>query len=1030
MSDTGVIGWFAANHVAANLLALFIIVMGAYSVAHLKAETHPAFDLDAIEVLVPYLGAAPAEVEEGVVVKVEEAVEAIEGIRETRSVAREGVGSITLEIDDDHDANEVMDEVKLAVDGIATFPVETERPIIRKAQWKRGAITVQVGGDLDEASMKLLADQIRNELIALPEVTFADVWGARPFEISIEVADATLRQYGLTLERVAQAVRNSSVDLPGGSIRTEAGDIRVRAKGQAYTGAQFRDIVLITAADGTRIRLGDIATIRDGFAETESYAFFNGKRSFGIAVSSGENDNEIEVADAVKAYVNERRTTLPSGVRIDVWADQTYYLKGRLDMMLRNMAYGAVLVFVVLGLFLHGRIAGWVIAGIPVAFLGAFMLMPLPFVDVSINIVSLFGFILVLGIVVDDAIVIAESVYTETEKHGYTLPNIVAGARRVAVPATFGVLTTIMTFLPLLFVSGPARTMAAAIGWVVVLCLIFSLVESKLILPSHLALMNAARTKSGIAERVDAGLHRFIIGVYEPLLRFAIAHRYSTLAAFIALLIIAGGLVASGQVRYVFFPEVDSDFVSADVELADGAPETLIRAVIRHLDDALAEVNRELKGGDGAGNDVIKNDFAYVQDGRRASIRVELEKSERRDVTPQEVEQRWRAKVGEIAGIKTLNFSSTMNMGGGPPVAFKLSGRDYPVLENAADQLVDALRGVDGTFQVESSANAGPEEIQLRLLPEADALGVTLAELARQVRAAFYGTEAQRVQRGDQEVKVMVRFPESERRSIGNLENMWVRTLDGRELPFSAVATFDRDQGYNSIRRVNGERAITVSARIATDVIEPGDVMRLAQRELIPAVIAAHPGVTVDLTGGSREERLALDEILMGFVLALFGIYALMAIPLRSYLQPLIIMGVIPFGIVGAIAGHLLLGISISVISLLGIVALSGVVVNDSLIMVDFVNKEVQAGASEADAAIRSGSARLRPILLTSLTTFFGLAPMVFEQSMQAQMVIPMAVSMAFGILFATVITLVLIPALYVILGDLRALVGLRRAPA
>jgi multidrug efflux pump subunit AcrB len=1013
----GLIGWFAANHVAANLLMIFIIMGGLYSVFTLKKESFPAFNFDMITVAVPYPGAGPEEVEEGIVIKIEEAIEDIEGIREFRGTAMEGSGQVSIEVRNGFEIGDVTDEVKLAVDGINTFPVEAERPIISKQEFRKGALNVQLSGDLEEATLKALAEDIRDEILALPEVSAAELWGSRPYEISVEVPEQTLREYGLTLAQVSEAIRQWSVDLPGGSIRTDSGDIRLRALGQAYRGDEFERILLLSKPDGTRVRLGDVATIRDGFTEVEGYALFDGKPSLGINVSSTENENEIEISRAVRAYAEERNRTLPQEVSLTVWADSTYYLEGRMDMLLSNMAMGAVLVFVILGLFLHIKLAAWVIIGLPVAFLGAMMMLPL--MNVTINIMSLFAFIVVLGIVVDDAIIIAEAAYTETEAKGYTLPNIVAGAQRVAVPATFGVLTTIMAFAPQLFVTGPTQNINAAMGWVVMFCLLFSLVESKLILPSHLAMMKSSHgAKQGVTDWVDRNLKRFITNVYEPLLARAIEFRYATVALFLSMIIISSGMVGGGFVRFVFFPEMENDYVMGSLELQEGVPQTLAVDIIHRMDDALREVNEELKAELGETRDIVQHVFAYVRDGMQGRFQVELIKEDR-PVTPKEIENRWREKVGDVAGTKELRFSSSRHMGGGPPIAFKLQGKNYALTEAAATELQSYLRGVEGLFEIEMSANSGPEEIKLRIKPEAEALGITLSDLGRQVREAFYGAEAQRVQRGESDLRVMVRFPKSERRSVGNLENMWIRMPDGRELPFSAVAEFEMQPGFSAIRRLDGYRTVTVSANADLSTVEPARVADDILQNYLPQLLQNYPGVSVDLDGSSMEERLGMQEAGYAFVAALFGIYVLMAIPLKSYLQPLIIMSVIPFGIVGAIVGHWILGIAVSSLSVIGIIALSGVVVNDSLILVDHVNKRVDAGMDPTAAAIDGGRSRFRAILLTSLTTFFGLLPILSETSMQAQMVIPMATSLAFGILFATVITLVLVPCLYKILGDL-----------
>ncbi len=1024
----GLIGWFAANHVAANLLMCFVIGMGIWAAIMVKKETMPEFRFDVITVTVPYLGGAPEEVDEGVVVKVEEAIKNIQGIKEVRSTAGDGFGQVRIEIQEGYDLGELTDEVKLAVDGISTFPAETERPIISKQVMRRGALNLQVHGSLNERSMKELAERIRDEVTQLPGISYAEIMGERPFEIAVEISEDTLRQYNLTLGQVAQAIRSWSLDLPGGAIRSEAGDIRLRTKGQAYTGAEFEQIVLVTRPDGTRVTLGDIATVRDGFAEVESYSFFDGERSFGVNVmSSGEHENELDIARTVKAYVTERRATLPEGVKLTHWADSTYYLTGHLNMMLGNMVLGAALVFLILGLFLQVKIAAWVIVGLPVAFLGAFMMLPV--VGVTINMMSLFAFILVLGIVVDDAIIIAESAYSYTEEHGYNLNNIVLGAQRIAVPATFGVLTTIMAFIPMLFVTGPTAAFNAAIGWVVIFCLLFSLVESKLILPSHLSLMKSSHTrKSAIADRVDGYLKRFIEEVYGPFLRTLIEYRYATLAFFVSLLILTVGLVLGGYARFVFFPEIEQPYVNATIELQEGAPETLVAEIVGRMDDELRALNEEFKTEYDTDIDVAEHLFAFISDGKSGFLQVELSKDDDRPANAKIVEQRWRDRVGEIAGTRELRFSSGMHMGGGPPVSIALKGSDYRLVEQAAAELTAHLRNFEGLFEVESTANAGPEELKLSIRPEAEALGITLADLARQVREAFYGAEAQRIQRGDEEVKVMVRYPRSERSSVGNLERMWIRLPDGRELPFASVAEYEISQGYNTIQRLDGQRTVTVTANADLSRVEPIAIVGEITRDYLPLLLSRYPGVTYQLSGSSEQERSSLFQMAYAFMAGLFGIYALMAIPLKSYLQPLIIMSVIPFGIIGAVVGHMALGLAVSSLSMIGIIALAGVVVNDSLIMVDFVNKSVARGADAARAAVEAGSARFRAILLTSLTTFFGLIPIATETSESAQIVVPMAVSLAFGILFSTVITLILVPCLYNILGDFKNLFA--RKPA
>ncbi len=1023
----GIIGWFARNHVAANLMMIAIIIGGLWSLYIVKKESFPEFRSNRIQIQVPYRGAAPEEVEKGVLLRVEEAIEPIEGIKDVRSTASEGRGTVNVELMEGVLITEMMDKLKIAVDGISTFPAETERPWLSEDSFTAQVVNVQLTGNLDEAAMRDLADVIREEIVALPDVSTANVLGERPFEISIEIPEATLRQYGLTLDGVARVIRQWSIDLPGGAIRSAAGDIRLRASGQAYTGEEYENIVLLSRPDGTRIHLGDVATIRDGFVESESYAFFNGQRSLGINVLATAEENPIDVSRAVRAYVELRNATLPSGARLTVWADTSVFLEGRLTMMLKNMALGAILVLIILGVFLHLKIAAWVVLGMCVAFLGAFMMLPAPGIDITVNILSLFAFILVLGVVVDDAIIIAESAYTETERHGYNLASIVRGARRVAVPATFGVLTTIMAFLPMLFQTGPTATFAGAIGWVVILCLVFSLVESKLILPSHLAIMRSAggHGRRGVSAWAGEKLKRFIEHTYAPLLARAVARfstRFATLAAFVSIAIVTGGLVAGGQVRMAFFPEIPSDYLKGEITLQDGAPESLILDIVRAMNESLRAVDEEMQAELGLETSVVRHIFAFVQDGRHGQFTVSLTEGENREADPGEVKRRWREKVGDIAGAKELRISDAMMMGGGAPISYRLSGRDNSAIEAAAADLVEHLRSYEGLYEIENSGSSGPEELKLAVRPGAEALGVTLMDLAGQVRQAFYGVEAQRIQRGESDLRVMVRYPRGERKSIGNLENMWIRLPDGREVPFDAVATYSLAPGQDAIHRVNGKRTVTVSANADAASVDIGAVNRGVYRDFLPAMLARHPSVRMDAGASLTEQSSSFWEMVGGFLIALAGIYVLLAVPLKSYVQPLAIMAVIPFGLVGAILGHGIVGVTLSALSLLGFFAVAGVVVNDSLILVHHINRRVAEGLDTVSAAIDAGRTRFRPVLLTSLTTFFGLVPIVLERSMQAQMVIPMAVSLAFGILFATVITLFLVPCLYAIQADVKAL--------
>lgn len=1022
----GVISWFARNPVAANLLMLVILVGGLMAYGSIRMAMFPETEANLIRVTVPYRGAAPQEVEEGVVVRVEEAVADLKGIKKLSSVAREGQGQITIEVEQDADVDELLNEVKLRVDAIATFPALTERPVIAKQEPTMGVIWVSVFGDLDDRARKQFAEQIRDELQKLPELSDVAVVGARAYEIGIEVSESTLRKYGLSFDEVARAVRQSSVDLPGGAIRTEGGDIRLRTLGQAYRGSEFAAIVLRTNPDGTRLTLGDIAHVDDGFVETTGFARFDRKPALNIRVSSLGAQNEIAIADAVKAFVDARQAALPEGLGLAYWGDRSFYLKGRLEMMQKNMALGALLVFLCLGVFLRLSIAVWVIVGIPICFLGTLLLMPLSPWPASINMLSLFGFILVLGILVDDAIIIGESVYSETRAHGYGIDNVIRGAQRVAVPATFGVLTTIAAFVPLLFVEGQAAAFVAAIAVVVILCLVFSLIESKLILPAHLAHMGGTHKSDAEAgrltrlrRRVASGLEHFIEQRYRPWLERALAHVGTTLALFVATLLVVVGLIMGGALRFVFFPDIPSDFIQVQLTLNDGTAPAQRDIALDRVEQAVFAIDDEHRQL--AGEDLVRHVALFTQGDIGGTLVVELTKSEDRSISTYELNDMLRERVGDIAGAKELRFVSTTNPGGGAPIEFRMRGTDVAQLEQAATELIAHLQSFAGLHDINSSINAGTQEVRISIRPEAEALGLSQADLGRQVRQAFFGEEAQRIQRGRDDVRVMVRYPLSERRSLQDLTDMRVRTPDGAEVPFAEVADVAITTSVSAINREDRQRTVTVTAQADLAQVEPRAVTGEIRKGFIPELLERYPSVRADLGGASLEEQRMQRGFMIAFATSLFLIYALLAIPLKSYTQPLLIMSVIPFGMVGAALGHIVTGQAFSMFSLYGLIALAGVVVNDSLILVDFVNRAREDGVPLREAVIRSGTERFRPILLTSLTTFLGLVPILLERSLQAQFIIPMATSLAFGILFATAITLFLVPALYVGIGGLRA---------
>ena len=1036
------IDWFARNSVAANLLMIFILASGLLTVFTIKQEVFPEFSLDLIAVDVRYLGAGPEEVEEGVSVRIEEAIQGIDGVKRITSTASEGIGTVLVELELGSDPRKVVDDVKSRVDAIDTFPAETEKPIIREITMRRQVVDVAISGDVGEATLKHLAEQVRDEITAIPEITQVEVTNARPYEISIEVSEDALRRHGLTFDEVAQAVRRSSLDLPGGSVRTDSGEVLLRTKGQAYRGDEYENLALWTRPDGSRLRLGEVARVVDGFAETDQLARFDGELTVLVSVFRTGNQAALDIAAQVKAYVERAQTRMPEGVSVTVWQDQSKVLNDRLSLLLRNGLAGFCLLFLVLALFVQFRLAFWVSLGIPISFLGAIWLMP--GLDVSINLMSLFAFILVLGIVVDDAIVVGENVFTHQQRHGQGLTGSIEGAQEIAVPVVFAVLTTVAAFLPLIFVPGMTGKFMRVIPLIVIPCLLFSLLESLMILPAHLSHMgwNDPGKRPGpwgrLQGMVARGLRSFIEHAYRPALEFALRRRYLTLAIGLATLIITGGMAGGGLLRFQFFPSVEADFMSAAVTMPQGTPVEVTSNIVRRLEMSAAQVRREME--DRTGLDLFQHAYAAVGDQPMATqatgpfgfaravsashlgeVTIELAPAEDRDITSEELANRWRELTGLIPEAVELKFNASI-FSAGRDIDIQLTGPDLNELQTVAAEIKDRLGEYTGVYEIADSFREGKREIKLGIKPEAEVLGLTLADLGRQVRQAFYGEEAQRIQRARDDIRVMVRYPREARRSIGALENMRVRTPDGGEVPFSQVAVVEHGRGYASIKRVDRNRAVNVTGAVNAELASAGDVIADLESRILPEILAEHPAVYYSLEGMMAEQRDTMEGLLTGLILALLMVFALLAVPLKSYVQPLIIMSAIPFGMVGAFWGHLIMGMTITMMSMFGMVALAGVVVNDSLVMVHFINRKRTLNADLEVAIREAGVVRFRPILLTSLTTFAGLSPLLMEKSMQARFLIPMALSLASGVLFATFVTLFLVPTGYLIVEDVKAM--------
>lgn len=1031
------INWFTRNGVAANLLMTIMLLGGVMGLYTTHQEEFPNIDVEVVSVTVPYLGAAPEEAEQGVCIRIEEAVEGTEGIDKILSTASEGSCSVSIQLLDDADGARALNEIKSLVDGIAAFPAETEKPIVSKFSFRANVIEIAVSGDTDERTIKEVARRVRDDVARIPGISQVDLAYVRPYEISIEVPEYTLRRYGLTLDQVAHAVRRGSLDMPGGTIRTDGGEILLRTKGQMYLGQEFGDIVVVTREDGTQIRLSEIATIIDGFQEGDLLARFNGKRAAIVKVFRIGEEDIMQMAADVKAYVEDARLTVPDGIELTLWGDSSEELKDRVNTLMTTAVGGLALVLVILALFLRFRLAMWVAAGIPIALLGTIALFP--YFGVSISTMTVMAFILVLGIVVDDAIVVGERVYAHEEMGKSPIRAAVDGTWEVSIPVIFGVLTTVAAFLPLLMVAGRMADFFGVIGVVVVIALGMSIVESQWILPAHLAHRRRSdKKKDGRWNRFQgvfsSGLQKLADRYYIPFLARAIAWRYVTGAVSLGVLIVAMSLILSGRVVFSFFPSIDGDKVFATLEMPQGVSAETTQQAAAQIETTIDELRRDLDAGrpEGAPS-VIKNVLVSVgthihrggpprpeQPGRSdfAEIALELQPIAERDwIIASDVADQWRELVGSIPDAVNLGFSSA-SFSAGEPIKVELTGPDVNELRLAAIELKAQLSRYAGVYDITDSFRAGKQEIQLKLLPEARNLGLTLNDLAGQVRSAFYGTEVQRIQRGPNEVRVMVRLPDNERRSIGNLEDMRIRTPSGAEVPFTSVASFDLGRGYSQINRVNGERTIDVSAEVDRGVVTPEEVNVSILTEAIPSIRSMFPSVRAQAGGEQEERSKAMLGLAYGALLSLVLIYALLAIPLRSYIQPLVIMSVIPFGAVGAIIGHFVMGVQLMFFSMLGIVALSGVVVNASLVLVDYINKQRKKGVPVLEAVIMSGGVRFRPIILTSTTTFFGLLPLMTNQNPSTFFIVPMAVSLAFGVLFATTITLILVPSLYLIAED------------
>jgi multidrug efflux pump subunit AcrB len=1040
-----VIDWFVDHPVASNLLMALVVVSGFVSLSTIRQDLFPEVNPGLISISVAYPGAGPEEIEKGVVIRVEEAVQDIEGVKRVTSTSVENAGSVMIELETGVRAKEVIDHVKTRVDAIDTFPEHAEKPVIQEIEMRMHVVNVAVSGDADEGSLKRVAERVRDEIAALRDVSLVSIANARPYEVSIEVSEAALRRHGLTFDEVAAAIRRASVELPGGSVKTRGGEILLRTDTKAARGAEFEELPIQTRPDGSRLLLGDVARVVDGFRESDQWTRFDGRPALILQVFRTGEQGVLGVADAVNDYVAKAQGRMPEGVSLATYWDNSVIFRGRIDLLLRNGRLGLLLVFLVLVLFFRLRMAFFVAIGLPVAFLGAIWVMPA--LDVSINLMSLFSFIVVLGILVDDSIVVSENIYRHNQlgREGREAAKI--GTKEVLLPVLLAVGTTVAAFIPMLTLPGMMGDFASVIPKVVILCLAFSLVEALLILPHHLRRLRTRQPPRGTSLRAWAALQdafagwlkAFILRVYRPALKVAIRWRYATLSFAAATLLLTVGLFAGGWAKFSFFPPIEGDYVVALVRMPLGIPASETDRVVRELERTALGLVREIEGDlpgsvvrhviTSVGTQPFKaaqnrgpgESFAAPSGSHLGEVVIELLPSERRDVSTAFVVDRWRERVPALPDAQELTFNANI-MSSGKPIDLRLSSPDLEDLERAAVRLKAKLAEYPGVLDIADSFLAGKKELRIRVRPEAEALGLSDADLARQVRQGYYGEEAQRFLRNREDVKVMVRYPADERASLADIENMRVRLpRGGVEVPFRTVAAVEFGRGPAAIQRTDRQRSIHVTAEVDLTKGTPNEILTDLGEGFLPLLDAEHPGLSISFEGEQRQQSETMGGVWRGMAIALLLIYALLAIGFRSYLQPLLVMAAIPFGVAGALWAHFFLGMHVTMMSLIGVLALSGVVVNDSLILIDFVNRCRAEGMRATRAVLASGPVRFRPILITTLTTFAGLTPMLLEKSVQAQFLIPMAVSLAYGLLFATGIILVIIPVLYMALEDLRA---------
>lgn len=1066
--------WMGKNPVVSNMVMVLLLVSGYICMERTRVESFPDFSLNQIVIQVPYLGASPQDVEEGVCKRIEERLMGLEGVRFMRSIASENVGTVIVELDRGTDVQQMLGNVKQEIDRIDTFPEETEKPVVKEAAQASRVIDVIIYGDVPERTLKTLANRVRDDLRSHPTISRVDLTGVRADEIAIEISEENLRRYGISFDELRAVVAQSSLDLPGGSIKGESGEIMVRATGLKKRGQDYRDIVVRTRPDGTSITLSQIAHVIDGFEENDLKSRFNGKPAVTIQVFRVGEQNLLDISEYVHQYIEDYRSQLPANVAIGFSRDEAKPLHSRVNLVVENAWMGLILVFICLSLFLELHLAFWVMMGIPVSFLGCFVLMqPL---DASINMLSLFGFIIALGIVVDDAIVVGESVFSrrealdneasqqETENTEESLAikakrrlvymrAAIDGALDVSTPVLFSVLTSLVGFVPLLFLGGMVGKLAREIPQIVIPVLCISLIESFFILPAHLTGRHGGQWHqflnnwgsgfltwhTGLRNRIDRKLKRFIEGPYHRTLKKTLRNPFTTVSIGVALLLATAGWVGGGHIKFVFFPNVDANWVSVSLTMPLGTTAEQTAEAVQRVEQAAARFKID---NEKAGTPIVQNIYTFIGDQPRvrstdlfaaltpsqgqphlAEVTVELTPTEIRELSSTEAAAQLRQYIGEIPGIESLTLASSA-LSVGNPIEIEMTSSQTGQLYQAVERLKAEIAKYPGTSDIKDSHQQGKQELRLSLKPQARTLGLTQADLGRQIRQGFYGAEAVRFQRGSDDVRVMIRYPETERRSLRDIENMHIRTPQGTKVPLMQVANVDLDRGPANIYRSDGQSVVTVTADVNEQIATSAEINDGLKKDILSVLIRDYPGLKYSFVGQQREQQDFMADLASSYTIAFILIAGLLAIPFRSYTQPLVIMSVIPFGVIGAVLGHTLLGMDLTVLSMLGFLALSGVIINDSMLLVDCYNQLRREGQDRDFALVQAGCSRFRPIILTSLTTFFGLLPMILERSVQAQFLIPMAVSLGVGLIFATVIILIGVPAVLNILVRIQESLG------